>query len=77
MPTIVKIGNLKVQIFADDHNPPHFHVVTPDFEALVLISNFEILAGRIDRRTFEAALEWAKVKENKEKLEHEWNRLNP
>jgi hypothetical protein len=77
MPTIVKIGNLKIQIFADDHNPPHFHVVTPDFEALVLISNFEILAGRIDHRSLEAALEWAKAQENKEKLEHEWNRLNP
>lgn len=53
-PTIVKIGNLKIQIFADDHNPPHFHVVTPDFE---------ILAGRIDRRSLEVALAWAALKE--------------
>lgn len=75
MPTIIKIGNLKIQIFADDHNPPQFHVVTPNFEALVRISSFEVLAGRIDRRSLDTALAWAS--EKKEVLENEWKRLNP
>lgn len=74
MPTIVKIGNLKIQVFADDHDPPHFHIVTPDYEALVRLSDMTILAGSIDRRSYDTALSWAA--ENMGILEHEWRRLN-
>lgn len=74
MPTIKQIGKVKVQIFPDDHNPPHFHVVTPNHEALILLSNFKLLAGRIDRKSLEAALDWASS--NKELLQNEWTRLN-
>lgn len=76
MPTIVKLGNLKIQIFADDHNPPHFHVVTPDYEALVRLSDLSVMAGAIDRRSLQVALEWAKEETNRDLLAHEWNRLN-
>jgi hypothetical protein len=74
MPTLVTIGNIKVRMFADDHNPPHFHVLTPDHEALVRISDFAVLRGSIDRRSYEIAVKWAG--ENRERLEHEWQRLN-
>ena len=59
VPTLVRIGNLKIQMFADDHNPPHFHVVTPDYEVLVQIGDFTVLAGSIDRRSYDAAVAWA------------------
>jgi len=75
MPTIVKIGNIKIRIFADDHNPPHFHIVTPDCKISVRIVDFEILAGRMNRRDFEIAMKWAN--QNKKVLENEWDRLNP
>lgn len=74
MPTIVKLGNLKIQIFADDHHPPHFHIVTPDHEVLVRLSDLEILAGSIDRRSLERALAW--VRENRKVLNEAWERLN-
>jgi hypothetical protein len=74
MPTIVTIGNIRIRMFADDHNPPHFHVLTPDHEALVLISDFTVLRGSIDRRSYEIALRWAS--ENRELLDNEWQRLN-
>ncbi len=74
MPTIVQIGNLKIQVFADDHNPPHFHIVTPDHEVLVRLGDFAVLAGSIDRRSLDIALSWAA--ENRERLDHEWQRLN-
>lgn len=76
MPTIVKLGNLKIQIFADDHNPPHFHVVTPDYEALIRLSDLSVMAGSIDRRSLQVALEWAQGEKNRDLLNHEWNRLN-
>lgn len=74
MPTLANIGGLKIQIFADDHNPPHFHVVTPDHEALIAIADFSMLRGSLVRRDLDAALSWAA--ENRKVLEHEWDRLN-
>jgi len=74
MPTIVKIGNIKIQIFTGDHNPPHFHIVTPNYEAAVRLSDFQIIAGSVDRRSFDTAKKW--IDENKGVLENEWKRLN-
>ena len=74
MPTLIKLGKLKIQIFADDHNPPHFHVVTPDHEALIRIEDLGIHRGSMDRRSLETALAWAR--QNKEVLENGWKRFN-
>ncbi len=76
MPTIVILGKLKVQVFADDHNPPHFHAVTPDHEALIRISDLQILQGQIARRDYERLLDWASSNENRGLLEDAWKRLN-
>ncbi|BCH35488.1 hypothetical protein MesoLjLc_74180 [Mesorhizobium sp. L-8-10] len=74
MPTIAQIGNLRIQIFADDHNPPHFHVVTPEYQALVSIADLAIIRGELRGRDFNTAVEWAKA--HIEELNHEWKRLN-
>lgn len=74
MPTIARLGKVLIQVYADDHNPPHFHVATPDHEVLILISDLSVLKGSIDRRSLDVALAWAS--ENKEVLENEWTRLN-
>lgn len=74
MPTIVTIGSLKIQVFADDHNPPHFHVVTPDREALIRISDFAVIAGSISGREYKTAIGWAG--EHRKEIEDEWTRLN-
>jgi hypothetical protein len=76
MPTIVKLGNLKIQIFADDHNPPHFHIVTPDHEVLVRLSDLTVMAGSMDRRSLDFALDWVRADKNRDLLTDEWNRLN-
>ena len=74
MPVIKVIGRLKIQMYADDHYPPHFHVKSPDFEVLVAISGLSILHGERYRREIAAALEWASA--NVGVLEEEWARLN-
>lgn len=74
MPTLLRFGNLKIQIFADDHNPPHFHLVTPEHEALIRLSDLVMIAGTMDRRSLELALDWAR--RNGKVLDDEWNRLN-
>jgi hypothetical protein len=74
MPTIITLGNVAIRMFADDHNPPHFHIVTPRYQALVALSSMSVVAGEMDRRSLDVALEWAR--EHKALLEQEWNRLN-
>jgi Domain of unknown function (DUF4160) len=54
--------------------PPHFHVVTSDCEAMVRISDLQVHAGSIDRKSLRVAIEWAA--QNIDLLEAEWRRLN-
>ncbi len=74
MPTIKRIGNLKIQVFADDHYPWHCHVVSPDFEVLVSLDDLSILKGRRYRRQISDALAW--IGENLELLQDEWTKQN-
>lgn len=74
VPTIVRLGNVLIRLFADDHNPPHFHVVASGREAMVSLADFSVIAGSIDRQSLKVALEWATM--NPERLQNEWDRLN-
>jgi hypothetical protein len=60
MPTIGRIGSLDVMVFRNDHDPPHFHVIGPEFSAKFTIAELELLSckGRIRRRTIRAVEEW-------------------
>lgn len=73
MPTLVVLGNVKIQMFALDHRPPHFHIVSPDSEAVVAIDDFRVLQGSLRSRDLRLALSWARL--NKARLEDEWQRL--
>lgn len=75
MGKLVQIGNLIIRVYANDHLPPHFHVITPDADALVEIATLEILRGTLPRKAAETAMAWAT--ENKAVITAEWNRTNP
>lgn len=74
MTTITRIGNLKIQVFADDHYPWHCHVVSPDFEVLVDLDDLSILRGRRYRRQISDAVVWLTA--NIEIVRSEWKRQN-
>lgn len=74
MPTLKRLGNILIRVFGEDHAPPHFHVVTPDHEAMVRIADLQVHAGSIDRKSLRIAIAWAA--ENIDLLEAEWRRLN-
>lgn len=73
MPTLFAIGNLRIRIYPNDHNPPHFHILTPNHAASVSIASLEILNGYLPATDLRIALRWAR--ENRGKLEDEWSRL--
>lgn len=73
MGKLVQIGNIIIRIYANDHLPPHFHIMKPD--AVVDIENLEILRGKLSRRAEAEALAWAR--NNGNLIVDEWNRTNP
>jgi Domain of unknown function (DUF4160) len=44
MPTLARFGALRIAMYAEDHNPPHLHVLGPDLKVLVEIGTWRILA---------------------------------
>ena len=75
---ITTIKNLKVIIYSNDHNPPHFHVISNDYNinAKFLIENEELLSGEMkskDLKRIKAFYESPKIKMVMEKI---WNKKN-
>lgn len=74
MPTLHRFGSVSVRMYADDHLPPHFHIVAPVFQALVRISDLKVIAGRAKRSQIAEALMWAQA--HRETLALKWAELN-
>ena len=45
MPTVRDFGAYKVMLYAEDHNPPHVHVIGTDFQAKVRIRDAAVFVG--------------------------------
>lgn len=61
-------------MYADDHNPPHFHLVAVEFQVLVRISDGSVISGKAPSARIAQALAWAK--DNQELLTQHWAKLN-
>ncbi|MFM9864226.1 MAG: DUF4160 domain-containing protein [Micropepsaceae bacterium] len=74
MPAIKDFGGFKITMYFEDHNPPHFHVVSPTQAAVVEIATLTVMAGAMKAAQLREALEWAEA--NKELLERKWTELH-
>ncbi len=76
MPRFHQFAGFQIDVRCRDHNPPHFHVIGPDFHALIRIGTLQILKGRIPSKVLAEAVRWAAIDENHVALVEEWRRLN-
>ena len=74
MPTYFRSGNVLVQLYNGDHNPPHVHIVAPSGNSAILLSDLSTLRGDVSRHDYELAMGW--IRANIEYLRSEWDRLN-
>ncbi len=74
MPTLRRFGSVSVRMYADDHRPPHFHIVGREFQALVRISDLTVIAGEARPTEIAEALAWAQT--HREMLALKWTELN-
>ena len=72
MPTVCnsKTGKWKITMYFGDHNPPHFHIVSANGEALVEIETMTVIAGSVSPAILRAALKWSAA--NREILRNRW-----
>ncbi|MBN9600820.1 MAG: DUF4160 domain-containing protein [Afipia sp.] len=70
-----QIGNIIIRVYANDHLPAHFHVIAPDFQALIEIETLAVLAGKLEGNARRSVMAW--VTKNVDIIKAEWNRINP
>ena len=75
---IETIKNLKVIIYSNDHNPPHFHVVSKDYavNAKFLIENGELLTGDISSKDLKRIKAFYRSPKTKIVMEIIWKKKN-
>jgi hypothetical protein len=74
MPTLQRFGAVSVRMYADDHRPPHFHIVAPDFQVLVRIADFRVIEGEARPAQIADVIAWARA--HRESLALKWAELN-
>jgi len=72
VPTISRFYGILIQMYFDDHNPPHFHVIYADHKAVIGIYDFGVLEGDLPPRALGLVTEWARI--NKDALLEDWDR---
>ncbi|MBC8488131.1 MAG: DUF4160 domain-containing protein [Bacteroidetes bacterium] len=75
MPTIKIIDSIKIDVYAREHPPPHFHVLCAEYEELIVIETLETYIGYIPVAQRKKVIKWAKTQ--KELLLENFKRLNP
>lgn len=71
MPTICTFYGILIQMYWDDHAPPHFHALYAEFEALIDIQTVRVIRGALPPRALALVLEWAQ--EHRTELLEDWN----
>jgi hypothetical protein len=72
MPTIAYFYGIAIQMFYNDHQPPHFHARYGDAKAIVRISDGEIISGELPRTAARLVRDWTLARRSE--LEENWRR---
>lgn len=84
MPEVSLFYGIRVTMYYDDHNPPHFHAEYNGEKVLVDIVNARVLSGSFPSRQLKLILAWAVI--HHDELMQNWelakdgqtlNKINP
>lgn len=59
MPELCRFYGVRIKMYYDDHNPPHFHAEYAGDEALITIDTLDVVAGELPSRALGLVYEWA------------------
>lgn len=63
MPTVAIVDGVKIQLFALEHPPPHFHAVFAEYRAQIAIETLRVLNGSLPRTKLAAVISWAEKRQ--------------
>ncbi len=75
MPTVIYIDGIRIEIYTDDHPPPHFHVWFGGRRAKFDMATGNMLKGRLDKRSVRKVQRWMEL--NRDLLMQVWNDSRP
>jgi len=61
MPEIARFFGILITMYADDHNPPHFHARYNDFKVLINILTGNIMEGEIPGKQLRLIQAWVEI----------------
>ena len=70
MPEISRFFGITVQMYYNDHDPPHFHVRYSGQKALIAIETVALMNGTLSPRVLGLVKEWAAM--HQEELMEDW-----
>lgn len=72
MPTISSFYGIIIVMYLrnKEHNPPHIHAITPDYDAPFLLSTGELMAGEFPEKGQELVREF--INKYRKELEEMW-----
>jgi uncharacterized protein DUF4160 len=71
MPEISRFFGIVIQLYYNDHDPPHFHVRYSGQRALIAIEDRSVLRGYLSPRALNLVQEWAAL--HRAELMEDWN----
>lgn len=74
MAELCRFFGIIIQMFGNDHNPPHFHAIYNEYRALIDIETGELLAGELPGKQLKYVQVWADI--HKEELFENFKALN-
>lgn len=72
MPEVSRFYGIVIQIFFDDHNPPHFHARYGGAKAMIGIRDLALMEGKLPSRALGFVIEWADL--HRDELLVAWDR---
>ena len=71
MPTISVFYGIVIQMFWNEHAPPHFHALYGEHEALIDLRDLSVMRGSLPRRAMALVIEWAT--DHRDDIMEDWN----
>jgi hypothetical protein len=71
MPEISRFFGIVIQMYVDDHGPPHFHARNAGMEIALAIDTLAVLRGRLSPRAHALVVEWASL--HVDELRADWD----
>jgi hypothetical protein len=62
MPTVAVVDAVKIQFFAREHPPPHFHAVFAEYRAQIEIATLQVMRGSLPINKLRAVISWAQTR---------------